>query len=144
MTLITLANLQARVSTALLANAALALLGTPFAYNPKADPKSTEEAMATVRRTTGVAIEIGEPWIVQAESFGAGASGASLFVELFLSESIGQTHTPEGLVLADTIIAAMAAADFTVLDTAESYVSRERGYVLRVLSFSRPGRWSPP
>ena len=134
-------SVQPMIIAALRGSSLLAALGEPFTYDPDADEKSTEEAMATVRRTTGVAIEIGEPWLAQVDNLGGGGTTGQLFAEIFISESPTVAHTPKGKALLDAIVPVLRGAGFELRDTGETYLVKERGYILRVLIVSIPGIW---
>jgi hypothetical protein len=135
-------QLPAYLQTKIVADSTLAALGTPIIVDPFLDPQAAQAALALQLRTTGVAIEVGFPYLGAPETLLGGATHVDATVEVFVAEHVTKAHTPNKLSLVMKVVAACCknpggGAKPARLRSAES-VKTESGYILHMLSFFVP------
>ena len=135
-------QLPVYLQTKIAADASLAALGAAIIVDPFLDPQTAQGNLATQLRATGVAIEIGFPYLGAPETLLGGTTLVEATVDVFVAEHTTVAHTPNKLALVMKVAAACcknpgAGAKPARLRSAES-VKTESGYILHMLTFYVP------
>lgn len=135
-----LSAVQNYVKDQILASATLAAFGEPLLASLENDDAAFKEIIDTRLRSPGVCIEIG---YVSGASIGVlhpgGFSRLRADFDVFVAEKIAApTHTPRGIELVETVVAALTSGRQPVEWVGhESFIS-EHGYSLHILGFNVP------
>lgn len=136
----TLRNVQSAIAGLISANASLAALGTPLQFDIEAADGVTAAAISARLESTGVCIEVGSVTAPRGKrSIHGKITQLTAELEVYAATKIGTSATPKGVLLVETIIAAVCAANSqfaqpvtcTGYDTAAS----ESGYIFHVIGF---------
>lgn len=134
-------QIQSYIAAKIASDTALSLFGAAIQVDPFQDPEAAKSAIADRLRNTGVAIEIGFPWIAAPETAMSGSTHLDATCEVFVAEHTQTVHTPTLAALVMQVVKAITkqtGVQKPVRLRASESVKTEGGYILHMLSFFVP------